>query len=448
MTVDEAPVQPASPQGGLLARHPLISFLSNLLIVGVPALLVAVSCGSGDQSATEDTDESATAFGSEDAENLPPIHAGGGGGDQTPVLMRVVAPPEPVKGSDGVFHLVYELELTNSSPGTATVESVEAIDPSSGEVVGTLADGDLASRTTLLGNISGETTTEIGSGQAAFVFLDVTFEDPGDVPEAIEHRLEASFEIPAAFARNLFPSTTTETGGPTGVLREEPVVLGPPLEGADWVAFNGCCTVSPHRGAIIAIDQRLLVAERYAIDWNKADDEGRVVVGAPDDPEDLESYPPYGERILSVADGQVVKVIEGYPDVTPGEQDTSLKLEDAGGNHVIVDIGNGRYAFYAHLKPESIEVEEGDRVTRGQELAQLGNSGNTTAPHLHFHVMDAPTPFGADRNLPYVFDAFDYQGSVKEDATPDNVTLDLLTTPEPRKDELPLANSAVTFSAP
>jgi len=442
MSVDEAPVQPASPQGGLLARHPLISFLLNLLIVGVLALLVAVSCGSGDQSATTDTDESATAFGSEDAENLPPIHVGGGGGDQTPVLMRVVAPPEPVKGTDGEFHLVYELELTNSSPGTATVVSVEAIAPSSGEAVGTLADGDLASRMTLLGDVSGETTTDIGSGQVAFVFLDVTFEDPGDVPEAIEHRLEASFDISAGFASNLFPSTTTDTGGGTEVLRGEPVVLGPPLEGANWVAFNGCCTVSPHRGAILALDQRLLVAERYAIDWMMADDEGQVVL--PDDTQELENFPAYGKRVLSVADGEVVEVVEGYPDVTPGEVDTSLTLEDAGGNHVIVDIGNGRYALYAHLKPDSIEVEEGDRVTRGQELALLGNSGNTTAPHLHFHVMDAPLALGADRNLPYVFDAFDYQGFLQaEDGTPN-----LLTTPEAREDELPQALSVVTFAAP
>jgi hypothetical protein len=313
MSVDEAPVQSASPQGGLLARHPLISLLLNLLIVGVLALLVAVSCGSGDQSSTTDTDESTAAFGSEDAQNLPPIHAGGGGGDQTPVLMRVVAPPEPVKGTDGEFHLVYELELTNSSPGTATVESVEAIDPSSGEVVGTLADSDLASRMTLLGDVSGETTTEIGSGQVALVFLDATFEDPADVPEAIEHRLEASFDIPTGFASNLFPSTTTDTGGRAEVLREEPVILGPPLEGANWVAVNGCCTVSPHRGAMLALDQRLLATERYAIDWMMADDEGQVVT--PDDTQELENFPAYGERVLPVADGEVVEVVEGYPDV-------------------------------------------------------------------------------------------------------------------------------------
>ncbi len=413
--------------------------LSALVLLAVT--LLGTACGAN----SEPTSESST--GSENAgdraEDLPPIHAGGGGGDLTPVLMRVVAPPEPVKGSEGEFHLVYELELTNSSPGTATVESVETMDPSSGEVVGTLSGADLASRVTLLGDVSGDTTTEIGTGQVALVFLDVTFEDPGEVPEALEHRLESSFEIPAGFASNLFPTTTTDTGGRTELLGEEPVVLGPPLEGANWVAFNGCCTVSPHRGAMVALDQRLLATERYAIDWIVADDEGRVIAGLPDDPKDLESYPSYGKRILSVADGEVVEVVEGYPDATPGEVDTSLTLEDAGGNHVIVDIGDGRYAFYAHLKPDSIEVEEGDRVTRGQQFAQLGNSGNTTAPHLHFHVMDAPLALGADRNLPYIFDAFDYQGFLEEDGTPD-----LLTSPEAREDELPMALSVVTFAAP
>jgi hypothetical protein len=74
-------------------------------MVGVLALLVAVSCGSGDQSTAEDTDESASAVGSEDAGDLGDlllnIDAGGGGEDLTPLLMRVLAPPEPVKGSDG-----------------------------------------------------------------------------------------------------------------------------------------------------------------------------------------------------------------------------------------------------------------------------------------------------------------------------------------------------------
>jgi murein DD-endopeptidase MepM/ murein hydrolase activator NlpD len=166
-------------------------------------------------------------------------------------------------------------------------------------------------------------------------------------------------------------------------------------------------------------------------------------VVVPDGNRELEDFPAYGERVISVADGEVVKVVEGMPDVQPGVLDPNNTLEEAGGNHVIVDIGDGRYAFYAHLQPDSIEVEEGDRVTRGQQLALLGNSGNTTAPHLHFHVMDAPLELGADNNLPYVFDTFDYQGFLDAaDGTPN-----LLNTPEARAYELPLAFSAVTFAA-
>jgi Peptidase family M23 len=413
------------------------------VVLAVGALLVAVSCGE-DQGATEGADESEAAASSEDAqetiEGPAAGQAGGAKGEQTPLLMRVLQPPDPVKGSDGKLHLVYELVLTNSSPGTATVQSVETIDSGSGEVVGTLAGADVASRTALLGNVSGETTEKIGSGRVAIAFLDVTFEDPGAIPEALEHRLKTSFDIPEGFASNLFPKETTETGAPTEISREEPAVIGLPLEGANWVASNSCCTVSPHRGAMVAVGGRLLAAERYAIDWIQSDDEGRIVL--PDDSTRLEDFPAYGEPILSVADGEVVKVVEGMSDVKPGVLDPNNTLKEAGGNHVIVDIGGGRYTFYAHLQPDSIEVEEGERVTRGQQLARVGNSGNTTAPHLHFHMMDAPLEFGADHNLPYVFDAFDYQGFLDAaDGTPH-----LLSTPEPRQDELPLAFSVVTFA--
>jgi hypothetical protein len=218
-------------------------------------------------------------------------------------------------------------------------------------------------------------------------------------------------------------------------------VLDPPLRGKNWVADNGCCNASPHRGAMVAVDQKLLAAERYAIDYMLADDEGRLVF--PDENTKLADFPAYDKPILSVANGKVVEVVDKYPDVKPGVLDPDLTFEDAGGNHMVVDIGGGRYAFYAHLKPNSITVEEGDRISRGQVLARLGNSGNTTAPHLHFHVMDAPLPLGAENNLPYVIDSFCYQGFIGNDLTPH-----LLENPQPREEELPLYASVVTFSAP
>jgi murein DD-endopeptidase MepM/ murein hydrolase activator NlpD len=78
----------------------------------------------------------------------------------------------------------------------------------------------------------------------------------------------------------------------------------------------------------------------------------------------------------------------------------------------VLDLGAGRYALYAHLRAGSITVKPGDRVKRGQSIARVGNSGNTLAPHLHFHVMDTPSPL-ASNGLPYAIDAFEVTGSTK-----------------------------------
>jgi hypothetical protein len=396
------------------------------LVVG--AMLGAVSVGWNTLGATEDN-------GNRVGE-LRSAHTGGGEAKQTPLLMRVLDAPQPVKGSDGKYHLAYELVLTNTSSGTATVESVKTIDPKSGKVVDTLAGAQVAARTTLL-NGSLDPVEKIGSAQVAVLYLDATFRDLREVPKEVEHRVKTSFDLPPGA---LFPEATTDTGAHTGVSNKKPVVIGPPMRGKNWVAANGCCTVSTHRGLVGGFDQKLLAAERYAIDWIRTDDEGHVVV--PSESINLEDYPAYDAPILSVKGGKVVKAVDRYPDLEPGVRDPDYTLEDAPGNHVIVDIGGGSYAIYAHLKPGSVTVKEGDHVGRGQVLGRLGNSGNTGAPHLHFHVMDAPLPLGADHNLPYVFDSFRYQGYFEDDGTPH-----LLKHPQRREDELPLTQSVVDFGA-
>jgi Peptidase family M23 len=402
------------------------------VVLAMGALLGAVTLAWGDPGATRSNAISS-------ALNPEPGPVGGGGAKQTPLLMKVLDAPQPVKGSDGKYHLVYELVLTNSSPGAATVDSVETIDSRSGEVVGTLAGADIVARTTLLGEVTSAPAEEIGTGRVAILFLDVAFDDRRDVPREIEHRVRTSFDLPSGA---LFPERTTDTGARAGVFNKKPVVIGPPMRGKNWVVSNGCCTVSIHRGAVLAMDQKLLAAERYAIDWIRSDDEGYILLPSDTTNTKLTDYPAYGEPILSVKGGKVVKVVDKYPDLKPGVRDPDYKLKDAPGNHVIVDIGGGRYAIYAHLLPGSITVEEGEQVGRGQVLGRLGNSGNTNAPHLHFHVMDGPTPLGADHNLPYVFDSFRYQGYIGDDLTPH-----LLKNPQPREDELPLNQSVVAFRA-
>jgi len=75
----------------------------------------------------------------------------------------------------------------------------------------------------------------------------------------------------------------------------------------------------------------------------------------------------------------------------------------------VQDIGDGNYAFYAHLKTGSVKVKPGDQLTSGQVIANLGNTGNTDAPHLHFHVMSTPDPLRSN-GLPFVFASFELDG--------------------------------------
>ena len=88
-----------------------------------------------------------------------------------------------------------------------------------------------------------------------------------------------------------------------------------------------------------------------------------------------------------------------------------ITVETVDGNHIVQDIGGGVYAFYAHLQKGSLLVKPGDKVTKGQVIAKLGNTGNSDASHMHFHLMNGPSVLGSD-GVPYVIDTFDYDGQV------------------------------------
>ena len=97
-------------------------------------------------------------------------------------------------------------------------------------------------------------------------------------------------------------------------------------------------------------------------------------------------YFAFGQDVLAPADGTVVMVVDGIPDNQPGQVDIYYRL----GNSVVLSLGNGEYAHLCHLQNGSMQVRIGDKVTRGQVVAKCGNSGNSTAPHLHFQLTDGP----------------------------------------------------------
>jgi murein DD-endopeptidase MepM/ murein hydrolase activator NlpD len=118
------------------------------------------------------------------------------------------------------------------------------------------------------------------------------------------------------------------------------------------------------------------------------------------DAAELASHACFGETIYAPAAGRVVSVLGDRPDVAIGKTD----LEQIVGNHVVLELEPGRYVLFAHLKQNSVVVNAGDEVACGQPLAQCGNSGNTSQPHLHIQVQSHPD-FGnpALTTFPLVF---------------------------------------------
>jgi murein DD-endopeptidase MepM/ murein hydrolase activator NlpD len=100
-----------------------------------------------------------------------------------------------------------------------------------------------------------------------------------------------------------------------------------------------------------------------------------------------EDYYCYGLPVLSPADGEVVAVLDGMRD-TPLESPGVVL--PPGGNQIVIKVAPRQYLFLCHLQRGTISVRENDKVTQGQELARIGNSGNTSEPHLHIHLQDTP----------------------------------------------------------
>lgn len=95
---------------------------------------------------------------------------------------------------------------------------------------------------------------------------------------------------------------------------------------------------------------------------------------------DLSDYYCYDKPIVSVADGTVVEVIDGIEDNIVGD----INLKQNWGNTIIVQHGIGIFSQYSHLKNGSFKVNKGMFVSKGQQLAAVGNSGRSPYPHLHF----------------------------------------------------------------
>jgi hypothetical protein len=163
---------------------------------------------------------------------------------------------------------------------------------------------------------------------------------------------------------------------------------------------------------------RWSVGQEFAIDLDRLGANGRPHTGQG---AKLTDYDGYGEDVMAAADGVVVEAREGAQESDsnlqqPGESNAaygarwqaqqSALLEkgyrELFGNYVVISHQGGEFSTYEHFRTGSLKVKKGDAVKRGQVIGQLGHSGNSTSPHLHFQVSEGPDP-GYSRSVPVVF---------------------------------------------
>jgi murein DD-endopeptidase len=415
--------------------------------------------------------------------------------------------PAPLIGG-GRTHLVYELYLANLSARETTLDAIDVRDPAAPpeaapllRLEGAALDAAIQRAGVPLDNAHKRV---LQGGQLAIVFLWVSLPPGTATPAALTHRFSihvvepprpanqttttapsptttASASTPLvarpATAQMAQPAPASATDAPGGGTRvpaipqtlivdgvtvrvsaRAPRVIGPPLQGDRWLAANGPDNSTGHRRALIALAGQGRIAQRYAIDWLQLFSDGKTWQG---DPLKNASYRCYGAGALAVADGVVTDTHDGIPENVPGATSRAVPItpETLGGNFVLLDIGQGAFAYYGHLQPGSLRVKKGDTVQRGQVLGLVGNTGNSTEPHLHFHLADRNAAIDSE-GLPYAFDTFDLQAppdrvTAAMKASGESLAIDaslmttLATSPaSPRHTEIPMRNAIVRFAAP
>jgi hypothetical protein len=353
----------------------------------------------------------------------------------TPLSATVIAPPDPVTGTDRRLHLVYEILLQNREAARVDVQSLDVrakgrtlLRFSAAQIPGVMTTASSA-------------TNSLAAGEGGTVWLDVTVRGR-QIPRALVHRLNVRTTAPSGESR-----TQTFNAARTPVRLRPALALAPPLHGGPYLNFNGCCGLSPHRTALVPVDGTPRDFQRFAVDFIKIDNLGRGAVG---DLTRNESFFTFDEPVYAVADGRVVRTRDDLPDIPPLNEPpgSSFTTETTLGNNVGLKLRDGRYALYAHLKRGSIRVRPGQRVRRGQMLGRVGNSGQTGGPHLHFQLNDGPSPVASD-SPPFVFRNFTLTGMVTNVdqflTGTANADIHRLSPPSPRHGQLPLHATVVRF---
>jgi hypothetical protein len=357
-----------------------------LVLLTTACICVGLTFAQADKQSTSSTQAAGSSADNRSGTKAAPL----------PLEMRVPFEPTAFPSGPHVY-LMYELHLTNYQSASVSLTRIQVLDADAldAEPIASFEAEQLESMLQPLGGRNLADRKErlvIAGGQSTIAFMCVTFERNARIPNKLVHRVSAA--------------DSAVEGTAIGTHHTELHLLGPPVEGANWLAADGPSNDEDnhHRRGVVVRDGQAVDSRRYAVDWKQVKDG----VSFSGDARDVRSYYSYGKPVLAVADGRVIAARDGLPDNIPGHFEAfhpavPITPDTFGGNTITLDLGGGQFAHYHHLQPGSLLVKAGDRVRRGQVLAHIGCSGDAREPHLHFEVT---TSSHFAEGVPYLIDHY------------------------------------------
>ena len=278
------------------------------------------------------------------------------------------------------FHVVFH----NLAPGPIELQWVRF------DLVG--RNGEIVS-----GQFSGTALTDLFGDSIERRRIEPT---PGDTlllgPDQRKAISDVFFEAPARMVGETLVVEGAFLRDGNVVVSSVTVPLTPRKDSVVRLPFDGIWYVAAGHGSLDT--HRRFTSEAFAYDFLRIGEEGRSHGGQGTLNSD---YYAYGQPVLAAADGEVTYVRNDVPENAPGEAMPATP----GGNAVIIRHADDFYTYYAHMRPGGMRVGIGDIVVKGDVIGEVGNSGDSTEPHLHFHAMSGPDA-AASGGIPVVFESW------------------------------------------
>ena len=295
--------------------------------------------------------------------------------------------------TDSGISVRYELHVVNRGKADVELRALQVRDAATGATLLTLT-GDRLRAAIAPGRGGCDPVRHLVSpGSECLVYVDT--DRVRAVPGTLRNRI--TFLKDGSAGRADLIQRAADDSGPT---------LGPPLGAGLWVAVHHPDWPRGHRRVFYPSPRGEVLPGRFAIDFVKVASTGATSCGDPDRPSDALGY---GDPVLAVAGGRIEAARDGIEESRSISANRAHDAATAPGNYVVLNLGRGKFATYEHLRPGSIRVRAGQLVRRGAILGELGFTGDSTGPHLHFHVSDSASPLGGE-GLPFVFDRFSLWG--------------------------------------